>query len=153
MKSSVIKGIAIGLAFVGGTAAISFKPQVTKEEARAAMERATQFASANGNAAMVNSLQKANSPLHEGKTRVLALDMAGNVVADPNQPQRVGRNILDLRDVSGKYLYVDALQVATAQGEGWVYYKTRSPITRAERPEAALVKRQGDVILLAGLRD
>ena len=153
MKSSVVKGIAMGLVVVGAAAAVSFKPQVTKEEARAAMDRATQFASSNGNAALVSSLQKANSPLHAGKTRVLALDMAGNVVADPSQPQRVGRNILDLRDVSGKYLYVDALQVANASGEGWVYFKTRSPITRIERPEAALVKRQGDVILLAGLSD
>ncbi len=149
MKSSLIGLVIIGAA----AAAVSFKPQATKEDAQAAMDRATRYAASNGNEALVKSLQKANSPLHAGATRVLVLDMAGNVVADPIQPQRVGRNVLDLKDAQGNYLFVDALQVANASGEGWLYYKTRSPMTRAERREAALVKRQGDVVLLATLND
>ncbi|GAA5179455.1 hypothetical protein GCM10025771_21540 [Niveibacterium umoris] len=149
MKSTIIGLVIVGAAL----AAISFKPQATKEDAQAAMDRATRFAATHGNDALVQSLQKANSPLHAGATRVLVLDMAGNVVADPIQPQRVGRNVLDLKDTRGNYLFVDAMQVANAKGEGWVYYKTRSPISRDERREAALVKRQGNVVLLAALND
>lgn len=149
MKSTVIGVVIVGAA----AAAVAFKPHATKEDAEAAMDRATRFAETNGNAALVQSLQKANSPLHGGATRVLVIDLAGNVVADPVQPQRVGRNVLDLKDTHGNYLFVDALQVANARGEGWVYYKTRSPLTWSERREAALVKRHGDVVLLATLND
>ena len=132
---------------------VAFRDIPTKEAAQAAMDRAMHYETEQGPSALVRNLQKDNSSLHAGKIRVFALDGAGRVLADSIQPQRVGRDVLALKDVDGAQPYQEALRLAHASGGGWVYYRTRDPVTRTERAEAALVKRIDGVVLVSARAD
>lgn len=148
------KGAALAVALTTtAMAPIALRDVPTKEDAQAAMIRATTYLADEGRSALVASLQRANSPLHDGKTRVFAVDSAGNVVADTIQPQQVGRNLLDLRDAQGSFPYRDVMTMAYNKGQGWVYYTSIDPLTRSERREAALVQSAGGLVLVAARRD
>lgn len=150
-----MKSTAIIAVIVAATAAapVAFQQTPTKEDAMGAMERATVFYHEKGQQAVLQSLQKSNSPLHKGPMTVFVVDRAGNVLADVVQPQQVGRNLLDLKDADGAFPYREVMKVAHNQGEGWVYYTTRSPMTWRDRREAALVKSQDGLVFVSARRD
>jgi hypothetical protein len=132
---------------------VAFRDMPTKEAAQAAMDRAMHYESERGPVALVRSLQLDNSPLHNGRIRVFALDRDGRVLADSIQPQRVGLDVRALKDVDGAQPYQEALRLAHDSGSNWVYYRTRDPVTRTERAEAALVQRVDGVVLVSARAD
>ena len=69
-------------------------------------------------------------------------DGQGNNLAH-NNPKMVGKNLLDMRDVDGKYLIRDLIALGNSpSGTGWVEYKWPNPLTKIVEAKKTYVEKR-----------
>jgi methyl-accepting chemotaxis protein len=54
-------------------------------------------------------------------------DFTPNMIMHPIKPALNGENVAGIKDADGKALFIDMVNVATAKGDGFVYYKWAKP--------------------------
>lgn len=123
----------------------------TKQEAQAIVDKAASYASANGADKLIAEANKKDGQFHQGELYVFVFDLNGTLIANPAYPNLVGKNEVEKPDADGKLFRKDILSVAKAQGSGWVDYKWMNPASGKVEPKTSYVKKQGDVIIGAGI--
>ena len=89
---------------------------------------------------------------HRAMTRLAAMRYPGNgylfitdansvVLMHPVLPDLVNKDQSHYKDVNGKYLFVELVKVAKAEGQGFVDYMARFPGKSTEVPKISYVKR------------
>ena len=83
---------------------------------------------------------------------VFAYDVAGNCLAHPTKPERVGKNNLSDKDPDGKEFVRERILLARKHGKGWQQYKFHSPVTNRVEQKVAYFKAWTGVVLVADLQ-
>lgn len=123
----------------------------TQQDAQAIVEQAANFAAANGKEKLIAEVNKKDGQFHKGELYVFVYDSTGTLIADPVNQALVGQNNVAKPDADGKLFRKEIVDVANAQGSGWVKYKFANPVSGKVEPKASYVKKQGDVIIIAGI--
>jgi cytochrome c len=76
---------------------------------------------------------------------VVVIRNDGIMLANANTPALVGRSVMDLRDVDGKYMSREQMAV---KDTGWIDYKWRDPQTNSVRPKSTYTIRVSDDTVL-----
>jgi signal transduction histidine kinase len=66
-------------------------------------------------------------------------------------PALIGKNQVSEPDADGKLFRKEIVEVANTKGTGWVNYKYKNPTSGAVEPKTSYVKKQGDLIIIAGV--
>jgi cytochrome c len=141
--------VLAGLAFFCGAA---YAENWTKEDAVKMVEQANAFYKANGREKLLAELNTKNGRFQKGELYVVATDMKGTMLAHPNIPKLVGKNLYDVPDVDGKYFRRENSEVARTKGSGWVDFKFTNPVTGKAEPKTAYIFRAADdLILVCGI--
>ncbi|MEN3366345.1 MAG: cytochrome c [Burkholderiales bacterium] len=122
-----------------------------RQDAQAIVEKAVAFAEANGKEKLITEVSKKDGPFHQGELYVFVFDQTGTLLANPAAPDLVGKNDVSKPDADGKLFRKDILDVAKGKGSGWVDYKWKNPDSGKVEPKTSYVKKQGDVIIGAGV--
>lgn len=148
----MIKAFRIALvAFLVSCFSVSAFAGPGKQDAEAIVGKAVAFAEANGKDKLVAEVNKKDGQFNQGELYVFVYDMSGTLIADPVNQALVGQNNLTKPDAEGKLFRKEFVSVAKAQGSGWVDYKFKNPVSGKVEPKASFVKKQGDVIIIAGV--
>jgi signal transduction histidine kinase len=83
---------------------------------------------------------------------VFVMDMEGVELVNPAFPNLEGRNLLEVKDTTGKYLVRDMLDAVERQGSGWVDYMWPKPGESVSTQKSTYVSkaRIGSRLLLVG---
>jgi cytochrome c len=139
------------LAMVSSLIALSAVAGPSKQDAQALVEQAAQFAAKSGKEQLIAEVNKKDGPFNKGELYVFVYDMKGTLIADPVNQNLVGQNNLAKPDAEGKLFRKEFVDVASQQGSGWVEYKYANPVSGKVEPKASYVKKQGDIIIIAGV--
>ena len=85
------------------------------------VEAAANLLEQNGRAAFT-TLRDPKSRYYFHDTYIFVISKEGTELVNPAFPGLEGRNILAMRDIRGKYLVRDLIDLALQQGSGWVSY-------------------------------
>jgi cytochrome c len=96
------------------------------EEARVLVEAAAALAERRGRRAF-DDFREEKSQWRSGENYVFINDLTGTVVMHPVQPDLEGQNLYDVQDVDGRLWMREFVQVARAEGSGWVLYRFPKP--------------------------
>lgn len=86
-----------------------------------------------------------------GELYVFVINFQGAWDCYPPKPAGVGTNLIDLKDVDGKELVKEMIDVAKTKGEGWVEYHWKNPATNKIQPKATYLQRVGDGFVASGV--
>lgn len=75
----------------------------------------------------------------------------GTNVAHGANPALVGKNLIELKDQSGKFLIKELIAVATGPGSGWVDYYWPNPTTKKIESKSSYVEKAGDYLIGVGV--
>jgi cytochrome c len=139
------------LAVISSFVAVTASAAPTKQDAQALVEKAAQFAAQSGKDQLVSEVNKKDGSFHKGELYVVVYDLKGTMIADPVNKTLLGQNNLAKPDVDGKLFRKEFVEVANQQGSGWVDYKFVNPVSGKVEPKTSYVKKQGDVIIIAGV--
>lgn len=140
--------LAVVSSFVAVTA---FAANPTKQDAQALVEKAADYAAKSGKDQLITEVNKKDGAFNKGELYVFVYDLKGTLIADPVNQALLGQNNLAKPDAEGKFFRKEIVEVATQQGSGWVDYKYANPVSGKVEPKTSYVKKQGDVIIIAGV--
>jgi signal transduction histidine kinase len=94
-----------------------------KEDAKALVEAAVAMVKAKGLDATMAAVKDKKGPFVKGNLYIFAGSTEKvELVAHPINPALVGKNMGKMKDVKGKYFFVEFMNTAKSPGKGWVSY-------------------------------
>lgn len=109
-------------------AALAWAESATKDEVIAKCEAAAKLIQEKGVAAASQIIGDKSGPFVWKDTYVFLMDLDGKMIAHPIKPELTkDDNLLKVADTDGKPLFVEFVQLAGSQGEGWVDYMWPKP--------------------------
>jgi cytochrome c len=109
-------------------AALAWAESATKDEVIAKCEAAAKLIQEKGVDAASQIIGDKAGPFVWKDTYVFLMDLDGKMIAHPIKPELTkDDNLLQVADTDGKPLFVEFVQVAGSQGQGWVDYMWPKP--------------------------
>ena len=148
----MLKAIRVTLlAVISSFVAFGALASPTKQDAQALVENAAEFAVKSGKDQLIAEVNKKEGAFNKGELYVFVYDLQGTLIADPVNKSLVGQNNVGKPDAEGKLFRKEIVEVANQKGSGWVDYKFANPMSGKVEPKSSYVKKQGDVIIIAGI--
>lgn len=123
----------------------------TAKEAIALVKKAVDYLKHNGRAKALAEFSNTNGQFHDRALYLVVYDIKGVKVAHGVNQKMIGKNNLELKDVDGKYVIKDFIDVATQHGKGWIDYKWPNPVTGGIEPKSTYLERADDLIIGCGV--
>lgn len=142
---------AVAAMVMGMAGVAAAEPAASREEAVKLVQKAVQFAKQNGREKAVEEFNKPAGPFVDRELFIVAIDLNGNLLANGANRKMVGKNLIDIRDVDGRYFTRDEIALAKSQGRGWVDFKWPHPLTGKIEPRSVYLERVDDYLILAGV--
>ena len=144
------KSMILVLICLFAMAAVYAGEKATPEEAKKMVEQAVAYLKANGKGKALQEFNRADGKFVKGELYVFAYDMNGVMVAQPMNPQSVGKNLLNEPDSKGKLFRKEINELAKTKGSGFVDYTYPNPVTKQEEPKTTYIRKVGDLIICCG---
>ena len=140
--------IAITLSLWGGAAWAA--EHASAKDAEALLSRAIDKLNEDGPAKAFAVFNDPKGGYFSGDLYVFVFDMKGVYRASGLNPDRTGKDAIDMRDVDGKYLVREMVEIAKTSGEGWVNYAWINPATGRIDNKHSIVRKVGEYIVGVG---
>jgi signal transduction histidine kinase len=125
--------------------------KATAAEAEAMMQKALDFYKANGKEKTLAEISNPAGQFVKGDLYVFVWDMNGVVIAHGTNSKLIGKDMSQMKDVDGKRFVFDGVQLAKAQGKGWVDYKWSNPTTQKVEAKSTYVVKVEDMVFCCGI--
>ncbi len=122
-----------------------------RKEAIGLVDKAIIFAKAHGKDKVLAEISRAGGAFDKGELYVFAYDMSGVVLAHPKNAKLIGKNMLEMPDVDGKYFRKDIINLAKKDSTGWVDYKYKNPENNQVEQKTTYFKAADGIIFLCGI--
>ena len=124
---------------------------LTQDDAKALVKEAAAFLNEKGYDAALKEIGNLKGKFVKGELYVFAYDLEGKMIANPQKPDLVGKNLLNEPDSKGKLFRKEIIEIAKTKGEGWVDYTYANPKTGKEEEKTTYVLKAGDIVLCCGI--
>lgn len=151
MRRAILKTLLIAaLAAVPLSCVLADTP--TKDQVVTVVKKAVAYYKANGRQKALAEFNNKDGLFAKGEDYVDIHDLNGVCVAHPTVPENVGKNVLDQKDLNGKYWIKDIIE-DTKKGStsGWTRYVRRNPTNGKLQDKLAYWELYDGLIFKAGL--
>ncbi len=121
------------------------------EEATALVKKAVAYLKANGKEKAFAEFSNPNGQFKDRDLYIAVNDMNGKMMAHGANAKLIDKNLIDLKDVDGKYFVKDYIELASSKGNGWVDFKWPHPITKAIEQKSFYVEKVDDLVIGCGI--
>lgn len=143
---AMLTALAVGLIPFGAAAD---ENRATKPEAQAMVKKAIEYYKKNGKDKAMAEFQKNPGPFVDRDLYVTVYTMDGNALSHIN-PKMVGKNMMDLRDPTGKYHIKERLEAARTQPSGWQDFTFFNPANKKIEPKEMYWEKHDNLVFACG---
>ena len=137
------------LAAASFQAAADDSQRATPDEARAMVKKAVACYKKVGREKSMAEFCRTDGPFVDRDLYVTVIAMDGLELAHIN-PKTVGKNMLELRDASGKYHIKERLDAAKSASSGWHEFRFFNPVSKQIEAKSADWERVDDLVFASG---
>jgi signal transduction histidine kinase len=123
----------------------------TRDEAVAMVRKAAAFYKANGKEKALAEFNNSKGQFVDRDLYVTAYDLKGTSLANGMNSKLVGKNMMDLKDMDGRYITRERLSIAKEKGKGWQEFKWVNPITKVIEPKSMYFELVDDLVIGCGV--
>jgi signal transduction histidine kinase len=129
----------------------SFAGDDVKKTAVSMVEEAVKLIQQEGREKACAVINDPSGRFVKGDIYVFVYDLNGVIVAHPKNHDIVGKNMLNISDVNGKYFRKDIISIAKRKNSGWVDYTYRNPDTKIFEQKTTYVVGFADLAICCGV--
>jgi cytochrome c len=146
---------AIALCFMlGGTTAFAQdKSKGTAKDATAMVQNAIAHLKKVGREKAFADFDNSKGAFVDRDLYIVVYDLKGKVLAHGANAKMIGKDLIDLRDVDGKYFVKERVEMMSkaADAKGWQDYKFMNPTSSQIEPKTMYLQRYEDLIVGCGI--
>ncbi len=155
---SVTLSLALALGLALAAPAAWAAGNATKDEAQAMVKKAVAFIKVNGvekgYAAISETAtsDKKAGPFIDRDLYVTVYGLDGKCLAHGVNAKQIGRDLIDLTDMDGKYFVKERVEMVKAKPAGfWQEYKFTNPVSKKIEPKVMYCEKLGDTAICGGV--
>jgi signal transduction histidine kinase len=118
-------------------------------EAEGLVKKAVAYYQKNGKDKALAEFGKNPGPFVDRDLYVTVYDMKGNCLSHIN-PKMVGKNMMDLRDPTGKYHIKERMEQAAVKDNGWQDFQFFNPSSKKVEPKRMYWEKRDNMVFAAG---
>jgi len=123
----------------------------TKDEAMAMVKKATALIKAEGADKAYAKFDDKAGGFTDRDLYVVVYGLDGKVLAHGANAKLIGKNMIDVQDVDGKYFVKERTEMARKQESFWQDYKFVNPVTKKVEPKEMYCERLEQTAVCAGV--
>ena len=112
--------------------------------------RAKAFYNATGKEIAMAEFTNPRGQFVQNQQYIFVLDMEANMLAHGMNQLFVGKNFMNVKDMTGKKFISDIVNTAKEKGLGWTEYKWSDPITKKTMPKTLYFEKVDNMIICCG---
>ncbi len=122
----------------------------TAEEATAMVKKAVEFLKKNGKEKLLAEVSNGKGDFVDRDLYLSVYDFSGIVLAHGANPKIIGKSVIGLNDVDGKFFMKDIVAQSKSAGKGQTEYKWPNPVTKEFQKKSAYFEALDGVIISCG---
>ncbi|MGE0358202.1 MAG: cache domain-containing protein [Burkholderiales bacterium] len=144
---------ALLLAFSATDAAAQASSKGTAAEATAMVDKAIAYIKKNGREKAFAEFNNPKGQFTDRDLYVVVYSMTGKVLSHGANAKMIGRDVIELRDVDGKFFVKERVEMMSKgpNAKGWQDYKFMNPVSRQIEPKSMFIQRFEDMIVGCGI--
>jgi signal transduction histidine kinase len=151
MKSNIHK-IAAVLTLAGISAGAAFAAEsATKDEAQAMVKKAVAYVKAEGVEKAYPVISTKGGQFSDKDLYIVVYGLDGKVLAHGANQKLVGKDMIDVQDVDGKYFVKERAELGRKQASFWQDYKFVNPVTKKVEPKEMYCERESETVVCGGV--
>jgi len=124
----------------------------TKDEAVAMVKKAVAHIKANGTEKAYADFTAKDPKFIDRDIYIVVYGLDGKCLAHGANPKQVGKDLIDLTDVDGKYFIKERVQLVKSKPAGvWQDYKFTNPVTKKIEPKQLYCEKLAETAVCAGV--
>lgn len=124
----------------------------TKAEAQAMVKKGVAFIKANGTEKGYAAISDKAGQFIDRDLYLVVYGLDGKCLAHGANPKQIGRDLIDLTDVDGKYFIKERVAMAKDKPAGfWQEYKFSNPVSKKVEPKVMWCEKLGDTAVCGGV--
>lgn len=151
MKSNIHK-IAAVLTLAGfGTGTAFAADSATKDEAQAMVKKAVAYVKAEGGEKAYPVISTKGGQFSDKDLYIVVYGLDGKVLAHGANQKLVGKDMIEVQDVDGKYFVKERAELGRKQASFWQDYKFVNPVTKKVEPKEMYCERESETVVCGGV--
>lgn len=144
---------ALLLAVGASNAAAQASSKGTAAEATAMVDKAIAYIKKNGREKAFAEFNNPKGQFTDRDLYVVVYSMTGKVLSHGANAKMIGRDVIELRDVDGKFFVKERVEMMSKgpNAKGWQDYKFMNPVSRQIEPKSMFIQRYEDMIVGCGI--
>ena len=143
--------VLINIVFAGYASLAGAGERGTAAEAEAMVKKAIAYMKMHGNQKAFAEFQNPKGQFVDRDLYVWVADLNGTTLAHGANPKLANKNLIEFKDVDGKYFVKERVELAKTKENFWHDYKYFNPATKKIENKSAYVERTGDLIVGSGI--
>ena len=148
MRTRLLAALLLSCALLPAVHAAEF---ATKPEAEAMVAKAMKFWKANGNDKTYAEIGKKDGQFTDRDLYVVIYGLDGTVRAHGANPKMIGKNLMEIRDVDGKFFVKERVELGKKKQPFWQDYKFTNPTSGKIEPKTMYCDPEDDMVMCAGV--
>ena len=140
---------ALALAMFSFQALAADAERGTTQEAESLVHKAIAFYKKNGKEKSMAEFSKSPGPFVDRDLYVTIYTLQGDCLSHINS-KMVGKNMMDLRDPTGKYHIKERMEQAAVKDNGWQDFQFFNPQTKKVEPKRMYWEKYDNLVFAAG---
>lgn len=124
----------------------------TKDEAVAMVKSGIAFLKSNGTEKGYTEISNKEGQFRKDDLYLVVYGLDGKCLAHGSNPKQIGKDLIDLTDIDGKYFVKERVALAKANPGGfWQDYKFTNPVTKKIAPKTMYCEKFGETAVCGGV--
>jgi len=151
MVQNIFSKISIGLCALALSTAALGAAKGSADEAIAMVKKGVAFVKANGKDKAFAEFSNPKGQFIDRDLYIMVYDMKGVNRAHGANPKLIGKDLLEIQDVDGKFIIKGLIEVAQKGKGGWFDYQWPNAVTKAVEHKSTYVEKVDDVLIGVGI--
>ena len=140
----------VAITFLAGATLAFADHKVTKDDAVAMVKKAVATIKADGPEKAYGEIDKGGK-FHDGEVYVIVQGFDGTTLAHAVNQKLIGKHMINVQDVDGKYFVKERVDLAQKQASFWTEYKFVNPATKKIQKKEMYCEGFNQTIVCAGI--
>ena len=143
---------SIALLIFAAGPALAAGENATKDEAQAMVKKAVAHIKANGAEKAYAEISDKKGQFTDRDLYIVVYGLDGKCLAHGANQKQIGRDLIDLTDIDGKYFVKERVALAKSKPAGfWQEYKFTNPVSKKVEPKVMYCEKLGETAVCGGV--
>jgi len=150
MQKRSFLGLVAAALIVASTGAHA-QSKGNEADAVALVKKAVDYMKKNGKEKALAEFSNPKGEFIDRDLYIFVIDQKAKMLAHGTLPKIIGKDVIEMKDADGGYLFKDMLAATATKQNAWVHYKWPNPVSKNIEAKSTYLERVDDLVIGCGI--